>query len=52
MAKSTPMTKAAAERIQSATAKANDGKVHKGNFTGRAQRTAVKNETKGGKQNG
>lgn len=46
------MTKAAAARIQSATAKANDGKVSKGDFAGRAQRGAEKNAAKGGKSNG
>lgn len=49
MAKSTPMTKAAVARIQSATAKINDGKVSKGDFVGRAQRAAEHNASKGGK---
>jgi hypothetical protein len=44
----TPMTKSAAARIQSSTAKANSGRVPKGHFTGRAQRAAAKN-SKGGK---
>lgn len=38
----TPMTEAAAARIQSATAKANGGPVPKGSFAARAQRAAVK----------
>ncbi len=38
--KSTSMTKSAASRIQSATAKSGDGKVSKGSFASRAQRTA------------
>lgn len=48
MAKSTPMTKAAVARIQSATAKMNNGKVSKGDFAGRAQRAAEHNVSKGG----
>lgn len=36
------MTKAAARRIQSATAKSNGGKVPKGSFAARATRTAAK----------
>ena len=39
----TPMTKSDAARIQSATAKSNDGSVPKGHFTGRAQRASEKN---------
>ena len=39
----TPMTSKAASRIQSATAKANEGKVSKGSFAARAQRAAAKN---------
>jgi len=39
----TPMTKSDAARIQSATAKSNDGSVPKGHFTGRAQSAANKN---------
>lgn len=38
---STPMTLDAAARIQSATAKANAGKVAKDSFAARAQRTAA-----------
>ncbi|NNU80398.1 hypothetical protein HMH01_08080 [Halovulum dunhuangense] len=37
---STSMTKVAAARIQSATAKANGGKVSKGSFAARAQAAA------------
>jgi hypothetical protein len=37
------MTKADAARIQSATAKQNDGKVSKGSFASRAQSAADKN---------
>ena len=44
----TPMTKSAAARIQSATAKSNGGVTPKGHFAGRAQRAATKN-SKGGK---
>lgn len=40
---SKPMTKAAAARIQSATAKANDGKVPKGSFAATATSVAAKN---------
>lgn len=42
-AKSTPMTPAAAARIQSAQAKANGGQVAKGSFGARAQSAASKN---------
>lgn len=38
---STPMTSDAAARIQSATAKANEGKVGKESFASRAQRAAA-----------
>ncbi len=48
MAKSTPMTKAAASRIQSATAKSG-GNTSKGSFPARAQSTAAKATSKGGK---
>ena len=44
----TPITKSAAARIQSVTAKSNSGATPKGHFTGRAQRAASKN-SKGGK---
>jgi hypothetical protein len=37
------MTKSAAVRIQSATAKANGGKVSSGSFAARAQSAATKN---------
>lgn len=40
---STPMTKAAAARIQSATAKANGGVVPKGSFAAKATSAAAKN---------
>lgn len=38
----TRMTKGAAVRIQSSTAKANGGKVAKGSFSSRAQKAAAK----------
>ncbi|MEO1927595.1 MAG: hypothetical protein ABGX26_02790 [Nautiliaceae bacterium] len=41
-----PMTSKAASRIQSATAKANGGRVPKGSFATRAQRAAAKNSSK------
>lgn len=40
----TPMTVQASSRIQSAEAKANDGKVSKSGFASRAQKAAVKNK--------
>jgi hypothetical protein len=43
MAKKNSMTKEAAARIQSETAKKNGGKVPKDSFATRAQRTADKN---------
>jgi len=43
----THMTLKAAARIQSATAKANGGKVSKGSFASRAQSAAAKNSSKG-----
>lgn len=48
MAKSTktPMTTKASSRIQSATAKANGGKVAKVSFAAKAQSTATKNSKK------
>ncbi len=49
MAKNTKMTTQAAARIQSGAAKVNGGGVPKGHFTGRAQRAAAHNSTKGGK---
>ena len=49
MAKSTKMTTKDAARIQSGAAKANGGGVPKGHFTGRAQRGAAHNSSKGGK---
>ena len=48
MAKSTPMTKSAAARIQSATSK-NGGNTSKGSFPARAQSTSAKATSKGGK---
>ena len=42
MAKSSKMTSKAASRIQSATAKNNGGKVSKGSFASRAQKSASK----------
>jgi len=49
MAKSNPMTKSVAARIQSTAAKSNGGGVPKGHFAGRAQAGAAKNSSKGGK---
>ena len=46
MATKTPMTKAAAARIQSATAK-NGGNTSKGSFPAKAQSGAAKNSNKG-----
>jgi len=43
------MTKSAAARIQSSAAKSNKGGAPKGHFAGRAQATATKNSSKGGK---
>ena len=40
------MTKSASSRIQSATAKANSGKVSKGSFAARAQRAVAKGSKK------
>lgn len=42
----TKMTKEAAARIQSSTAKSNQGKVDKGSFAARAQAAASKNDKK------
>lgn len=44
--KETPMTEEAAKRIQSKTAKDNDGKVGKKSFATRAQRANDKNSKK------
>lgn len=49
MAKQTPMTKSASQRIQSATAKQNGGKTPKESFGARAQSIADKAISKGGK---
>lgn len=49
MAKTTPMTKVASARIQSATAKQNGGQTPKGSFGAKAQSIASKNSQKGGK---
>lgn len=43
MSKSKPMTKIAASRIQSTTAKQNNGAVPKNSFASRAQSAAAKN---------
>ncbi len=43
-----PMTSAAAARIQGATAKAGGGQVAKGSFAARAQSAAAHNSGKGG----
>lgn len=40
------MTKAAAQRIQSSTAKANGGQTPKNSFAARAQKAAAKNSNK------
>lgn len=48
MATKTPMTKAAASRIQSATSK-KGGDTSKGSFPARAQSNGAKNASKGGK---
>lgn len=44
MAKHTKMTPEAASRVQSSTAKKNNGKVEKGGFASRAQSSGAKNE--------
>lgn len=44
----TPMTPAAAARVQSASAQANGGLVAKGSFAARAQSAAAHNSVKGG----
>ena len=49
MAKSNPISKSAAARIQSGAAKSNGGGAPKGHFAGRAQAAATKNASKGGK---
>ena len=46
MVKTTPMTKAASARIQSATAKQNEGQTPKGSFAAKAQSVASKNSQK------
>ncbi|WP_164718217.1 hypothetical protein [Colwellia sp. Arc7-635] len=46
-AKKTPMTTDAARRIQSQTAKANDGKIAKGSFAAKALSAAAKNKNNG-----
>ena len=46
MEKSTPMTKEAAARIQSATAKSKGGKTRTKSFSSRAQSSADKNTRK------
>ncbi|WP_198555467.1 hypothetical protein [Colwellia sp. 75C3] len=43
-AKKTPMTTDAARRIQSKTAKLNDGKIAKGSFAAKALSAAAKNK--------
>lgn len=49
MAKQTPMTKSAAARIQSTTAKQQGAQTSKGSFPARAQSAADKDSVKGGK---
>jgi hypothetical protein len=46
MSKKTPMTPAAAARIQGATARQNGGKVEANTFPARAQKTAAKQQAK------
>jgi hypothetical protein len=46
-AKKTPMTTDAARRIQSQTAKANDGKIAKDSFAANALSAAAKNKNSG-----
>jgi len=46
-AKKTPMTTDAARRIQSQTAKANDGKITKDSFAAKALSAAAKNKNNG-----
>ncbi len=48
----TPMSKAAAARIQSSTAKANGGVVPKNSFAAKAQANAAKNASSGTPANG
>lgn len=43
----TPMTPAAAARIQAANAKQNEGQTPKGSFPAKAQKAAAKNTNKG-----
>tara|TARA_R110002167_G_scaffold189959_2_gene392164 strand:- start:2625 stop:2777 length:153 start_codon:yes stop_codon:yes gene_type:complete len=45
--KKTPMTTDAARRIQSKTARVNNGKIEKGSFAAKALSAAAKNESKG-----
>ena len=47
MSKKTTMTTKAAARIQSATAKANEGKVGSDSFAAKAQSSAAKNSVAG-----
>lgn len=47
---STPMTPAAASRIQSATAKSNNGQVSSDSFASRAQASAAKNSSASSKK--
>lgn len=46
-----PMTTAAAARIQSATARSNDGQVAPGSFAARAQSAAAQNQNNGSSGN-
>ncbi len=48
---STPMTSAAAARIQSATARSSGGQVAKGSFAARAQSAAAQNANPGSATN-
>jgi hypothetical protein len=45
--KKSPMTTDAARRIQSKTAKENNGKIEKGSFAAKALSAAARNENKG-----
>ncbi|OCL85525.1 MULTISPECIES: hypothetical protein [Aliarcobacter] len=49
MAKQTPMTKAASQRIQSATARQNGGQTPKGTFSSKTQSIVDSKSSKGNK---
>ena len=52
MAQKTPMTKAASQRIQSATARQNGGQTPKGTFSSKTQSIVDSKSSKGNKYNG